>query len=142
MRRYSRLWWMSLLLSSVVTGSVAFLVLLNLTDWSIPKVVVVSGFFVLLGDLTLALTMEKVAPTKIAVGPGERYFHTDRSSDKAIVLSGFDASLHGQVSVRGETWQAVRAPGDRGELSEGMLVHVVERDGLTLVIESIRASAR
>jgi membrane-bound ClpP family serine protease len=125
---------MSLLLSSVVTGTLALLGLLYFTDWSISKVVVASGFFVLLGDLTLALTMEKVAPTKIAVGPGERYFHTDRSSDKAIVLSGFDTSPNGQVSVRGETWRAVRAPGDDGILSKGMAVHVVERDGLTLVI--------
>ena len=136
MKRYSRLWWMSLLLSSVVTGSVAFLVLLNLTDWSIPKLVVASGILMLIGDLTLALTMEKVAPTKIAVGPGERYLHTDRSSDKAIVLSGFGGSPTGQVSVRGETWQAVRAPGDEGNLSEGTIVHVVERISLTLVVSA------
>lgn len=137
MKRYSRLWWMSLLLSSVVTGSLAFLSLLYFTDWSVPKLVVASGFFVFLGDLTLAMTMEKVAPTRIAVGPGERHFHTERSSDKAIVLSGFSTSSRGQVSVRGETWQAVRAPGDESILSEGMLVHVVERDGLTLVVASI-----
>lgn len=137
MKRYSQLWWMSLLLSSVVTGSLAFLALLFLTDWSLPKIVVASGFFVLLGDLTLALAMEKVAPTRIAVGPGERYLHTERSSDKATVLSGFDSSPQGQVSVRGETWQAVRAPGDEGNLAEGMSVQVVERDGLTLVVTSM-----
>ena len=140
MKRYSRLWWMSLLLSSVVTGSVAFLVLLNLTDWSIPKLVVASGFFVLLGDLTLAMTMEKVAPTKIAVGPGECYLHTDRSSDKAIVLSGFGSSPDGRVSVRGETWQAIRAPGDDSNLSAGMIVNVFERDGLTLVFENVHTA--
>ena len=141
MKRFSRLWWMSLLLSSVVTGSVAFLLLLNLTDWSIPKLVVASGILMLIGDLTLALTMEKVAPTKIAVGPGERFFHSDRSSDMAIVLSGFGAATSGKVSVRGETWRAVQASDDDGCLSEGMTVHIVERDGLTLVVESVRASA-
>ena len=136
MRRYSRIWWVSVLLSSAVTGTTAFLLMIYLTEWSFPRILLTAGSVILLGDVILAFSMEAIAPTRIAVGPGERYMQADRSSDTAFVLSGFVTSSRGQVSVRGETWQAIRAQNDVGDLPEGTPVDVIERDGLTLIVSS------
>ena len=136
MKRYSRIWWASVLLSSVVTGTTAFLLVIYLTEWSLPVILFAVGSAVFLGDVVLALSMEAIAPTRIAVGPGERYMETERSSDTAFVLSGFETSSRGKVSVRGETWQAIRAHDEVGNLPEGTPVDVIERDGLTLVVSS------
>jgi membrane protein implicated in regulation of membrane protease activity len=89
-----------------------------------------------LGDLAVALSMEAVAPTKVDIGPGEKTFVRDMPPERATVISGFDTSEHGQVSIRGESWQAVRALDDTGILSKGTAVHVVERRGLTLVVSA------
>ncbi len=136
MKRFSRIWWIAILFSSVIGGVTIFLLFAVLTDWSTPKIILVVSILTLIGDLIVALSMEAVAPTKVNIGPGERNTNTDLPSEFATVISGFKNSPQGQVSVRGETWRAIRAPEDSGSLSEGSPVQVVDRNGLTLVIST------
>ena len=77
---------------------------------------------------------DRNARSKIDIGPGEKGLVGDRPSETTTVISGFDTSDRGQVSIRGETWQTVRAPDDSGSLPKGTAVQVVERKGLTLVV--------
>ena len=136
MKRFSRIWWIAILSSSVIVGVTVFLLFAVLTDWSTPKIILVVSVLTFIGDLTVALSIEAVAPTKVDIGPGERNTNTDVPSEFATVISGFNNSPQGQVSVRGETWRAIRAPDDSGSLSEGSPVQIVDRNGLTLVIST------
>ena len=72
MQRYSSLWWASILLSSVVTGGGSFALLSLLTPLSVETTLVISAALVLVGDIVLALLMEKVSPTRVFLGPGDR----------------------------------------------------------------------
>jgi len=136
MKRFSRIWWIAILFSSVIGGVTVFLLFAVLTDWPTPKIILVVAILTFIGDLIVALSMEAVAPTKVNIGLGERSTNTDLPSELATVISGFKNSPQGQVSVRGETWSAIRAPEDSGSLSEGSAVQVVDRNGLTLVIST------
>ena len=136
MKRYSFTWWLVILPTSVTVGGTTILFTSNLTDWSVMTLVAVAVVLTFLTDLAIAASMEAIAPTKISIGPGEKHLDSDLASEKATVMSGFDATSHGQVSVRGETWRAVRVPDDTGTLTTGMSVNVVDRDGLTLVVST------
>ncbi len=133
MQRYTRLWWASILLSSIVTGGGSFLLLKLFTEWPTELVLKTSVVLVVLGDLTLALMMEAVSPTRIKVGPGDRLHDDDLPTDRALVLGDF-VDGQGRVSVRGESWLARQAGETATPLTAGAIVHVVEREGLTLVV--------
>ena len=120
MRRFSRTWWITLVFSSAVVGTTALLLLLAFTSWPIPKIVLAAWLMVICGDVVVALSMEAIAPTRIDIGPGEKNLKTDAPAEHATVLSGFEDSLHGRVSVRGETWRAVRVEEDSGGLPIGV----------------------
>jgi len=136
MKRYSFTWWLVILPTSVTFGGTAILLTSNFTDWGAMGLVSVAVVSTFLADLAIAASMEAIAPTKVSIGPGEKYLESDLASEKAIIMSGFDSVSHGQVSVRGETWRAIRAPEDTGTLTKGMSVNVVDRDGLTLVVST------
>ena len=136
MKRYSLTWWLVILPTSVTIGGTTILVASNLTDWGIKGLVAAAVVTTFLVDLAIAASMEAIAPTKVNIGPGEKQLDSDLASEKATIISGFDANSHGQVSVRGETWRAVQEPGDTGILTRGKLVTVVDRDGLTLVVST------
>jgi membrane protein implicated in regulation of membrane protease activity len=134
MKRYSLTWWLVILPTSVTVGGTTILLTSSLTDWDVTTRVAVAVFLTFLADLAIAASMEAIAPTKVSIGPGEKHLDSDLTSEKAIIMSGFDSTSHGQVSVRGETWRAIRAPDDTGALTTGMSVNVVDRNGLTLVV--------
>jgi membrane protein implicated in regulation of membrane protease activity len=134
MKRYSFTWWLVILPTSVTVGGTTILLTSSLTDWGVMARVAVAVVSTFLADLAIAASMEAIAPTKVSIGPGEKHLDSDLASEKATVMSGFDSISYGQVLVRGETWRAIRAPGDTGILTTGMSVNVVDRDGLTLVI--------
>ena len=136
MKRYSFTWWLVILPTSVTVGGTTILFTSNLTDWSVMTLVAVAVVLTFLTDLAIAASMEAIAPTKVSIGPGEKHLDSDLASEKATVMSGFDGTPHGQVSVRGETWRAIRAPDDTGTLTTEMSVDVVDRDGLTLVVST------
>jgi membrane-bound ClpP family serine protease len=136
MKRYSFTWWLVILPTSVTVGGTTILLTSNFTDWGVMALVVVGVVSTFLADLWIAASMEAIAPTKVSIGPGEKHLDSDLASEKATIMSGFDSISHGQVSVRGETWRAIRAPDDTGTLTTGMSVNVVDRDGLTLVVSN------
>ena len=136
MRRYSIAWWFSILPTTVIVGGPVFLALVYQTDWGIGARLAVTLISALFVDLAIAVWMERVAPTKVRVGPGERQSENEIPADKAIVLSGFDKSPEGRISVRGETWAAVKSPGDTANLAAGTAVSVVDRVGLILVVSA------
>jgi len=135
-KRYSLAWWFVILPTSVTVGGTTILLASNFTDWSVMALVAVAVVSTFLADLAIAASMEAIAPTRVSIGPGEKHMDADLVSEKATVMSGFDSISHGQVSVRGETWRAIRAPDDVGTLTTGMSVNVVDRDGLTLVVST------
>ena len=136
MKRYSPMWWMVVLPTSVVVGGTTFLLFGYVTEWGIPERIAAAAVLTFLADLIIAATIQMFAPTKVNIGPGERALDSELPSETAKVIAGFDASSRGRVSVRGETWRAMLAPGDPVRLTTGMDVNVVARDGLTLVVSA------
>lgn len=122
--------------TSVLVGGTTFLLARRFTDFDVLSLVGVAAVSAFVADLAIAVAMEAIAPTRVAIGPGEKALNSELPSERATIITGFDSSPHGQVSVRGETWRAVRAPGDTGVLSTGMVVRVVDRNGLTLVVSA------
>ena len=135
MKKYSRLWWASLLLSSVVTGGGSLLLITILTDLPLETAIKVSAALVLAGDIVLALWMQTVSPTHILVGPGDRRLKDDAPRELGTVIDDFENGS-GNVSIRGECWQAIQGPGCNRPLKAESRVRVLERRGLTLVVES------
>jgi membrane-bound ClpP family serine protease len=136
MKRYSPMWWMVVLPTSVIVGGTTFLLVGYITDWGIFERIAAALILTFAADLAIAASIQLLAPTKVNIGPGERALNSELPSEKARVIAGFDASSHGRVSVRGETWRATRAPDDAVRLTTGMDVDVVARDGLTLVVSA------
>jgi membrane-bound ClpP family serine protease len=71
--------------------------------------------------------MQRFTRTDITVSPGETPDTFGR------VVSGFNDSTTGQISVRGEQWRATTPTPSR--LAPGDPVRVVSRRGLTLTVE-------
>ncbi len=136
MKRYSILWWSIILPTSVIVGLPTFFLVGHFTDWEISERAAVALIATLAADLLIVASMEAVAPTKVNIGPGEKALKSEALAEKAIIVTGFDSSPYGQVSVRGETWLATRHPDDTEVLSAGMSVRVVTRDGLNLIVSS------
>lgn len=135
-RRYSILWWSTLLFTAAVIAGVAFLLLKFI--FSVDDVRVLWALIVVVAILEwwTAYSMQGSAPSRIDIGPGEKGLATDTPAESAVVISGFDGTERGQVSIRGETWQAIHAPGESGPLPKGTEVRVIEREGLTLVVST------
>ena len=137
MERFSILWWATILLSSVVTGGGTFVSLTLLTDLSMQTVITASVTLILIGDIALALTMEALSPTRIRIGPGESRLKHDLPLERGTVLKTFEDG-RGAIAIRGERWRA-RQVETRGEILEtGATVRVIEREGLTLVVDGER----
>lgn len=136
MKRYSLTWWLVVLPTSVVVGGSTFLLSGFLGEWSLVQRLVAAVALTILADLAIAMRIQALAPSKVDIGPGERTLKFDSPSETARVVAGFESSLEGLVTVRGETWRATRAHGDSATLMRGMDVKVVARDGLILVVSS------
>lgn len=137
MNRFSRPWWITLAFSSVTVATVGYLALGQLTDWPPAwRILAVLGLTTIV-DFTTAKWMESIAPTRIDVGPGEKALITDASAETGRVVSGFDATRHGIVLVRGELWKAKQIDNDPDPLGSGNRVRILERSGLTLVVTSV-----
>ena len=120
--------------TSVLVGGTAFLLVRHFTDLTLLQVVAVAMIAAFLADVGIAAAMQEIAPSWVNIGPGEKVLKSDRPSEQATIVAGFGYSREGQVSVRGETWRAVRAPDESGAISTGMVVSIVDRHGLTLVV--------
>jgi membrane-bound ClpP family serine protease len=136
MKRYSPMWWMAVLPTSVVVGGTTFLLAGYLTEWGIAERVASALVLTVAADLAVAAALQAFAPTKVNIGPGERALNSELPSETARIIAGFESSACGRVLVRGETWRATCAPDEVVLLIAGMEVNVVARDGLTLVVSA------
>ena len=122
--------------TSVVVGGSTFVLSGLLTDWSLVQRVIAASSLTIVADLAIALWIQSLAPSIVDIGPGERVFKSDATSETARVVDGFGSSMQGTVIVRGETWRATRVQDDAMRLVQGMRVNVVGRDGLMLVVSA------
>lgn len=134
--RFSRGWWLAIAATTLAIGVAALLVLVSGAGLSLEELVVFWLVATFVGDLLTALAMEAAAPTRLTLAPGERRLDSDRALEVATVISGFGASGIGRVRIRGETWRARPAHDDRRALEAGARVRILEREGLTLVVDT------
>ncbi len=133
MQRYSRLWWASILLSSLVTGGGSFVLLTLATELPIETVIKVSVILIVVGDIGLAFIMGAVSPTRVTLGPGDRLSKADLPTETGTAIDDFEDG-HGSVSIRGERWRARQTAICSARLTAGAAVRVFDREGLTLVV--------
>ncbi len=133
MQRYSTVWWAAILLSSAVTGGGTFILLLLFSDVSVATALKISLALVIVGDVTLAIFMQAISPTRIELGPGERWHIGEAPRDRGVVTTRFENGK-GKISIRGETWHARQEDTAAKPLDVGERVRVLEREGLTLVV--------
>ncbi len=134
MRRFSILWWLAVLPTSALAGAATLVALGFAVDWGLAERLVTAAVAALMVEFGVAVWMERYAPTRVTVGPGEKLTRLDDAFEEAVVTGGFDASAHGQVRVRGEEWPAVCTSHDAGKLTTGTVVRVIDRIGLRLVV--------
>lgn len=133
-KRFSRDWWLAILVLTVGFGVVAFLILRDRGLHSGELLVYCLGIS-FLGDVVTALSMEAIVPTRVTIGPGDRQSRHDLPAERALVVSEFDDAGVGHVRIRGETWRA-RASGAGFRPTLGSRVRVIDRDGLTLIVSA------
>jgi membrane protein implicated in regulation of membrane protease activity len=131
-KRFSRDWWLAIL---VVTAgiSVATFLILRGRGLHPSELVLYCLAFSLFGDVVTALSMEAIVPTRVTIGPGDRQLRDDLPTELALVVSEFDGAGVGRVRIRGEIWRA-RWSGVGFRPMMGSSVHVINRDGLTLIV--------
>ena len=132
--RFSREWWLVIGVTTVVTGLIAFAVLVSASGFAVWQLLVIWAGITFTGDVIMAMTMEAVAPVRVLAGPGDRRFDRDDVEEPAVVESGFDGAQLGTVRVRGEIWSARLATGEARAPALGARMRIVDRDGLTLVV--------
>lgn len=88
----------------------------------------------------MAFAFEAFAPTNVTIGPGERVRDGDALTELAEVVSGFQDSPVGTVRVRGELWSSQSHDGASLYLGEGDKVHVLARQGLSLLVRAVDAT--
>ena len=120
--------------TSIMVGLPTFLLLQGLTDLSWIACGAVALAASVTADVAIALWMESHAPTRVTIGPGEKFLKSELPGEKATVLSGFDGTSAGMVRVHGETWRARQKADDHRALSKGLQVSVIDRDNLTLIV--------
>ena len=126
-------WWIVMAACTVLFGVLGALFLEEFTNLHKLGFVGMLLAIMLVGDVFVARGMERIAPTQVHVGPGERKHRKDLPAEKGIAVADFDARGLGRVVIRGELWRA-RATGD-ARPARGDRIRVVDRDGLILVVD-------
>ena len=121
--------WLLLGVETVFLAALAAWVLWQFDSLFEPFGIAVALGIIVAGDVVSALLLQRYAPTRITLQPGEA------SRRFAEVLSGFGESQIGEVTIKGERWKA-RHDGS-GMLAPGDCVDVVARAGLTLHVKAI-----
>ncbi len=119
--------WTILLVETGVLVLAATWLLSGIGRMAEPSAWLLALVLIALGDLATALIMQRIAPTRVLLAPGEAGRHS------AAVVRGFGQSNAGVIQVRGEFWRARCAAGQL--LRPGDPVHILERDGLVLEVE-------
>ena len=121
--------WLVLGVETLFFVLLAVWVLTRLDRLFEPAAIAIAIVIMVVGDVATALLMQRYARPHITLAPGET------PGQSGHVISGFGDQRSGRVSVRGETW---RAEADAAcSLAVGDAVHIVSRDGLTLVVKPV-----
>ncbi len=94
-----------------------------------PGALLVAAAIIVVGDIWTAMLMERFAPTRITIEPGETAGQIGRA------VTDFSSGGEGRVVLRGERWQA-RSTGSE-PIAAGSRVRVVSRSGLLLHVEAV-----
>ena len=86
------------MLSSAVTGGGSFALLSLLTELPIDTVIKTSLLLILIGDIALAFVMDRISPTRVTVGPGERWHKAETIKEFGTVVKDFDGA--GSVKIQ------------------------------------------
>lgn len=124
--------WTILLIETGVLVLAATWLLSGIGRLAEPSAWLLALVLIALGDLATALIMQRIAPTRVLLAPGEAGRHS------AAVLRGFEQSNVGVIRVRGEIWRARSR--DSQLLQPGDPVHILSRDGLVLEVEPARGA--
>ena len=73
--------------------------------------------------------MERIAPTRVLLAPGEA------GHDSGTVVRGFGNEALGVIRIRGEFWRARSLAPEK--LGAGDRVQIVQRQGLVLEVEPL-----
>lgn len=141
-RRFSREWWLWVTSFGLSVAALVVLILVILGRTVSVDVLLWIGIAVVASELLLAVTLELAAPTRITVGPGERFRHDDDVESFARVENDFNEFGQGKVRIGGELWSARRVSGGSRPLRRGDTVAVVDREGLVLVVDSRENGAK
>ena len=124
-----RQFWLLLGIETIFLAILAAWVLWQFEQLLEPLGLIVALGIIVVGDIATALLLQRYAPTRITLAPGEA------SQSLAIVVNGFGESALGEVLVKGERWRA-RLEG-QADLVPGDRVDVVARAGLTLFVRPV-----
>ena len=94
-----------------------------------PVALTVSLIIIAIGDIITALVMERYAPTKITIGPGEGPTLVARAE------RDFDSDGNGRIVLRGERWRACSDL--QAAITAGTKIRVLYRTGLVLHVEAL-----
>ncbi len=133
-KRFSLEWWSWLASGALVFGGCTGLFLYQQGSISGINFILLVVAVSFVGDLALALSFEAIAPTRVIIGPGDRVQRGSAVKETASIISGFENSAEGKVTVRGEIWAARCVSADSYSLAVGENVRVLGREGLTLLI--------
>jgi membrane-bound ClpP family serine protease len=124
--RRKRFWWIIAIETASLLVAAAWL-LSRIDRLFEPAGLIVAAAIIAIGDVAMAIAMERRAPTRVLLGPGEGTAPVGR------VMDDFDSQGEGSIAFRGERWRARHR--DRERLRRGDSVCVVAREGLSLVVE-------
>lgn len=121
-------WWV-IGVETAFSVALAAWVLVRLDRIFEPVALLVAAIIIVVGDLVTVLLMERFAPTRITIEPGEDAGRIGRA------VTDFSSDGEGRVVLRGEQWRA-RTRG-RAPIAAGTKVRVVSRSGLLLYVETL-----
>jgi membrane-bound ClpP family serine protease len=120
--------WAVLAIETASLSLLALWVLWQFDKMFEPYAILIAVGIVLVGDVVSALLLQRYAPTRITVEPGEG------TSIFADVLCGFQNSRSGEIIIKGERWRARLE--EAAAINPGDRVEVVARVGLTMLIRA------
>lgn len=121
-------WWIIGVETAFFVALAAW-VLVRLDRLFEPGALLVAAIIIVVGDIVTALLMERFAPTRITIEPGEAAGQIGRA------VTDFSSDGEGRVALRGERWRARSA--NATPIAAGSRVRVVSRSGLLLHVEAI-----
>ena len=121
-------WWIIGVETAFFVALAAW-VLVRLDRLFEPVALLVAAIIIVVGDIVTALLMERFAPTRITIEPGEAAGRIGRA------VTDFSRDGEGRVALRGERWRARSAYAT--PIAAGSRVRVVSRSGLLLHVEAI-----